>query len=84
MRAQRMILCGVDRVSRAFAQLLHERRELLQTRDALDLDIVAVVDIGGAALAPRGLPMIPPAELLAHVKTGGTVEGFGDFHSAGK
>jgi hypothetical protein len=35
-------------------------------------------------LAPRGLPMIPPAELLAHVKTGGTVEGFGDFHSAGK
>ena len=79
MRAQRMILCGFGRVGQAFAQLLHERRELLQTRYALELDLVAVVDIGGAVLAPRGIPMIPPAELLAHVQTGGRVEGFGDF-----
>jgi homoserine dehydrogenase len=79
MRAQRIILCGFGRVGRAFTQLLHERRELLQTRYALGLDLMAVVDIGGAALAPRALPMIPPAELLAHVKAGGTVEGFADF-----
>jgi homoserine dehydrogenase len=79
MLAQRIILCGFGRVGRAFTQLLHERRELLKTRYALGLDLVAVVDIGGAALAPRALPMIPPAELLAHVKAGGTVEGFADF-----
>jgi homoserine dehydrogenase len=83
MRAQRIILCGFGKVGRAFAQLLHERRDLLQTRYALVLDLVAVVDIGGVALAPRGLPMIPPAELLAHVKAGGTVEGFDDFGMPG-
>jgi homoserine dehydrogenase len=83
MRAQRIILCGFGRVGQAFTQLLHERRELLQTRYALRLDLVAVVDIGGAALAPRSLPMIPPAELLAHVKMGGTVEGFGGFGMPG-
>ncbi|HSF33908.1 MAG TPA: homoserine dehydrogenase [Candidatus Tectomicrobia bacterium] len=79
MRAQRIILCGFGKVGQAFAQLLQERRELLQTRYGLALDLVAVVDIGGAALAPRGLPIIPPAELLNHVKAGGSVQGFGDF-----
>jgi homoserine dehydrogenase len=83
MRTQRIILCGFGRVGQAFAQLLHERQELLQTRYALGLDLVAVVDIGGAALAPRGLPMVPAVELLAHVKAGGTVEGFGDFGMPG-
>ena len=83
MRAQRIIMCGFGRVGRAFVQLLHERRALLQTHYALGLDLVAVVDIGGAALAPRGLPMIPPDELLTHVKTGGTVEDFGDFGMPG-
>ena len=53
MRAQRLILCGFGKVGQAFAQLLHERRELLQTRYALGLNLVAVVDIGGAALATR-------------------------------
>ena len=83
MHIQRIILCGFGKVGQAFAWLLHERRELLQRRYALELDLVAVVDIGGAALAPRGLPMIPPAELLAHVKAGGTVEGFGNFGMPG-
>jgi homoserine dehydrogenase len=83
MRAQRIILCGFGKVGQAFAQLLHERREFLQTQYALALDLVAVVDIGGAALAPRGLPIIPAAELLTHIKMGGTVEGFGDFGMPG-
>src|SRR5262245_54060000 len=83
MRAQRIILCGFGKVGQAFAQLLHERRELLQAQYALALDLVAVVDIGGAALAPRGLPIIPAAELLTHVKMGGTVEGFADFGMPG-
>ena len=83
MRTQRIILCGFGRVGRAFARLLHERRALLQTHYGLELDLVAVVDSGGAALAPRGLPMIPPNELLAHVETGGTVEDFGGFGMPG-
>jgi homoserine dehydrogenase len=83
MRVQRIILCGFGKVGRAFVQLLHERRDLLQTRYDLGLDLMAVVDIGGAALAPRGLLTIPPTELLAHVKAGGTVEEFGDFGMPG-
>jgi homoserine dehydrogenase len=83
MRAQRIILCGFGKVGRAFALLLHERRELLQTRHALDLDLIAVVDIGGAALAPRALSAIPVAELLAHVNVGGSVEGFSTFGMPG-
>lgn len=83
MRTQRVILCGFGKVGRAFARLLHERRDLLLARYDLALQLLAVVDIGGAALAPRGLQMIPPAELLAHVNTGGSVEGFGDFGMPG-
>jgi homoserine dehydrogenase len=83
MRARRIILCGFGKVGQAFVQLLHGRRERLQARYALILDLVAVVDIGGAALAPRGLPTIPPAELLDHVKAGGSVEGFGAFGMPG-
>jgi homoserine dehydrogenase len=83
MHRQRIILCGFGKVGRAFARLLHERRDLLQGRYGLDLHLVAVVDIGGAALAPRSLQTIPVAELLAHVAAGGNVEGFGDFGMPG-
>jgi homoserine dehydrogenase len=83
MRTQRIILCGFGKVGQAFAHLLHERHDLLQTRYGLGLDLVAVVDIGGAALAPRGLATIPAAELLTHVTRGGTVEGFGDYGMPG-
>jgi homoserine dehydrogenase len=83
MRTQRIILCGFGNVGRAFAHLLSERRHLLGERYDLDLQVVAVVDIGGAALAPRSLQMIPLGELLGHVNAGGTVEGFGDFGMPG-
>jgi homoserine dehydrogenase len=46
MSAQRIILCGFGKVGQAFAQLLHERRDLLRTRHALGLDLIAVVDVG--------------------------------------
>jgi homoserine dehydrogenase len=83
MPTRRIILCGFGNVGQAFVRLLHERRQLLETRYALRLALMAVIDIGGAALAPRGLPTIPPAELLAHRRMGGTVEGFGDFGMPG-
>jgi homoserine dehydrogenase len=83
MHTQRVILCGFGKVGRAFARLVDERRDLLQARYGLGLQLVAVVDIGGAALAPRSLRMIPPAELIAHVNAGGAVEGFGAFGMPG-
>ncbi len=79
MQVRRMILCGFGKVGRAFAELLLEKCELLRTIYDLDLGIVAVVDIGGAALASRGSHMLPLTEMLAHVRAGGTVERFGDF-----
>ena len=75
MQARRVILCGLGKVGRAFVQLLYERRDLLQERYALDLRLVAVVDIGGAALAPRALEAIPLVELLGHVSAGGPWRG---------
>lgn len=83
MHTRRVILCGFGKVGRAFAELLLEKREALRTTHHLDLEISAVVDIGGAALAPRDSRMIPLADLLAHVRAGGTVEGFGEFGSPG-
>jgi homoserine dehydrogenase len=83
MHTYRIILCGFGKVGRAFAQLLCGRRDALQASYDLDLQLVAVVDIGGTALAPRGLETIPLTELLAHVNSGGTVERFGDFGMPG-
>jgi homoserine dehydrogenase len=79
MLGQRLILCGFGKVGKAFATLVLERQDLLHRKYDLDLAVVAVVDIGGAALAPRGLDTIPLAELLEHVGAGGAVEGFGDY-----
>ena len=79
MQTRRVILCGLGRVGRAFVQLLRERRELLREQYDLDLRLVAVVDIGGVALAPGALEAMPLAELLDHLNMGGRVEAFGDF-----
>jgi homoserine dehydrogenase len=83
MEMRRIILCGFGKVGRAFAELLIEKQELLRAAYSLDLGVAAVVDIGGAALAPREGQGIPLAELLAHVAAGGPVEGFGPYGSAG-
>jgi homoserine dehydrogenase len=76
---RRLILCGFGQVGRPFGRLLSERQGLLQERYALDLRLLAVVDVGGAALAPRSLEVVPLSELLEHVDQGGTVQEFGDF-----
>jgi homoserine dehydrogenase len=79
MLRARIILCGFGKVGRAFATLVLERQGLLQRQYNLDLAVVAVVDIAGAALAPRGLDTIPLDEILQHVEAGGTVESFGAY-----
>jgi homoserine dehydrogenase len=83
MLRQRIIICGFGKVGRAFATLVQERQDLLRRKYKLDLAVVAVVDIGGAALAPRGLEAMPLAELLEHVVAGGTVEQFGAYGMPG-
>jgi len=79
MQTQRIILCGFGRVGRAFAALLQEKHEAVRSVYQLDLGIAAVVDIGGAVLAPHSLRVIPLPALLAHVAAGGPVERFADF-----
>jgi len=71
---KRIILCGFGNVGRAFAKLISERREGVKGKYGLDLDLVAVADIGGAAVAAAG--PLPVESLLAHVQAGGTVETF--------
>ena len=81
MRRQRIILCGFGRVGQAFTTLLVERCTDIATRYGIQLELVAAVDIGGAAVAPEGgLPLLP---LLSHVQQGGTVETFAPFGRPG-
>jgi homoserine dehydrogenase len=74
MVRRRLIVCGFGNVGRAFAQLVADKDEYLKGRYGLGLELVALVDIGGAAIAEGdSLPII---ELLSHVEKGGTLETF--------
>ena len=81
MVRRRLIVCGLGNVGRAFARLLADKDEYLKGRYGLSLELVAVVDIRGAAIAEgESLPII---ELLSHVERGGTVETFAKFGHPG-
>lgn len=71
---KRLILCGFGNVGRAFANLVAERHELVKKTYGLELEVIAVVDIGGAAVSNQN--SIPIDQLLAHVEKGGMVETF--------
>ncbi len=74
MVRRRLIVCGFGNVGRAFARLVADKDDYLKQRFGLSLELVALVDIGGAAIAEGdSLPII---ELLSHVEKGGTVETF--------
>lgn len=76
-----MILCGFGNVGRAFARLLVQKDGYLKQRYGLSLELAAMVDIGGAAIAEDGgLPIVP---LLSHVEKGGSVETFPAFGRPG-
>lgn len=80
----RIIICGLGRVGQAFVGLVVQKNKDLQTRYGLNLKVVAVVDIGGAAVSPEGLPL---KDLQAHFQKGGRVEdmpGFGKKGLTGK
>lgn len=71
---KRIILCGLGTVGKAFARLLDERRVQISQRYGLDIEVAAVVDIGGAAVADHGA--LPLDDLLGHMEAGGAVETF--------
>ena len=79
MRTIRIIVCGFGRVGRAFAGLLAERGDEIENRYKLRLQLVAAVDVGGAAIGE----ILPVSDLLIHVEAGGRVENFGTFVKSG-
>jgi len=81
LNKKRIVLCGFGNVGRTFAQLLAERRQAVADKYGLQLDLAAVVDIGGAAVATDGI--LPVDRLLSHVKQGGSVETFENYGEPG-
>jgi len=79
MLNKRLILCGFGNVGRAFTRLLAEKHAQLKQKYGLNLELTAVVDIGGAAISEKG--PLPALELLSHVENGGTVETFARYGS---
>lgn len=71
---RRLILCGFGNVGRNFVQLITARRQAVAEKYGLNLELAAVVDIGGAAVAEKGA--LPLDRLLEHVQRGGSVETF--------
>jgi homoserine dehydrogenase len=78
---KRLILCGFGNVGRAFAKLLDERREGVKEKYGLNLELIAVVDIGGGAVSEQ--EPLPVAPLLSHVEKGGFVETFAGYGRPG-
>lgn len=78
---KRLILCGFGNVGRAFGRLVAERGPEVKKRYGLELELSAVVDIGGAAISGHG--PLPVDRLLAHVEAGGTVETFAPYGRPG-
>ncbi|RJQ49897.1 MAG: homoserine dehydrogenase [Desulfobacteraceae bacterium] len=74
---KRLILCGFGNVGRTFGRMIEDRREMVRMKYGLDLEIAAVVDIGGAAVAKEGA--LPLDRLLRHVENGGPVESLEGF-----
>ena len=73
-RPIKIVVCGLGNVGRAFIELIAERGKELESRYGLHLILSSAVDIGGAAIQDdQG---ITPAELLAHLHAGDTVETF--------
>ncbi|MFB3886114.1 MAG: homoserine dehydrogenase [Thermodesulfobacteriota bacterium] len=71
---KRLILCGFGKVGKAFATLLAERKHAIGQKYGMDMELAAVVDIGGAAVSREG--PLPIDGLLSHAGKGGMVETF--------
>ena len=69
---KRLILCGFGNVGKAFARLISERQKQVAEKYGLRLELIAVVDIGGAAISEQSV--LPIDKVISHVEGGGTVE----------
>jgi homoserine dehydrogenase len=76
----RINVCGLGRVGKAFLDLLMQKHENLKIRYGLDFRVTAAVDIGGAAVAPAGLPL---QELMTHLQSGRPVEEMAQYGKRG-
>ena len=77
----RIIICGFGNVGRAFVRLMASKQEDLQQRYGIAPRIVAIVDIGGAAVAEdKGLPW---EALQAFAENGRTIETMDSFGRPG-
>ncbi len=77
MLTKRLILCGFGRVGKAFATLVAERKHQIGQKYGLNLELAAVVDIGGAAVSKQDT--LPVDKLLSHAEKGGPVETFAGY-----
>lgn len=74
MLTKRLVLCGFGKVGKAFVTLVTERKHRIGQKYGLNLELAAIVDIGGAAVSKQGA--LPVDKLLSHAEKGGTVETF--------
>jgi homoserine dehydrogenase len=74
MKTKKIILCGAGNVGLSFLQLLAEKAEAIRLKHGLNIEVGAVVDIGGTAVAKTGA--LPLDAFLAFIKGGGRPENF--------
>lgn len=72
----RLLICGFGRVGQAFAELLDSKKDRLRDRLNLEINVVCVVDLFGAAAGHGKQECVPLKDLLAFVKQGGRVDQF--------
>lgn len=76
----RVLLSGLGNVGRSFLEIMLSQAQLLRDRYALELQLVAAVDSGGAASDLRGLD---PAAVLAAKRRGASVATLGGVPGLG-
>jgi len=72
----KLIICGFGKVGQAFAELLENKKGKLKNQFNLEVCMVCVIDLFGAATIQRKDVCIPLRSLLAFVKQGGRVDQF--------
>jgi len=79
----KLMICGFGRVGQAFAELLLQKRPLLQDKYGLNVSVGAVVASSGASVELDESQPLPLEELLRFVSRGGQVHQFPVFGQEG-